>query len=101
MRDQESFPERVARLAPARETQPACCSHCGTATAALENYSRTYGGNVGAHWLCIFCRVTRSAATLGAGGRPDDTVADLAAMLHVLHHTLKTPHGGSHAAADD
>lgn len=65
-----------------RETEPPGCFHCGTEGVPLTNYSRTYGGNVGAHWLCRFCEVTQSASRQGAGGSPDQTVADVAAMLH-------------------
>ena len=66
------------------ENQPEECSHCGTETTALRNYSRHYGGNVGGHWLCVFCETTVSASRLGAGGQKDQTVADIAAMLNVL-----------------
>lgn len=80
----ESFAEEVERRRSERETQPEECSHCGTETSALKNYSRSYGGNVGGHWLCRFCEVTLSASRLGAGLLPDDTVRDIAAMLNVL-----------------
>lgn len=79
----ETFAERVERLAPERETNPGECSHCDTETTDLVNYSRAYGGNVGGHWLCRFCKHTLSASRLGAGGRPDATVRDVAAMLNV------------------
>lgn len=80
----ESFTERVNRLRPLRENQPDYCSHCQYETSDLRNYSRPYGGNVGAHWLCVFCRSTMSASRLGAGGDPDPVVQDVAAMLNVL-----------------
>ncbi len=80
----ETFAEEVERRRPERETRPAECSHCGHETNALKNYSRDYGGNVGGHWLCAFCQVTWSASRQGAGGRPDETVRDVAAMLNVL-----------------
>lgn len=80
----ESFEEMVERLRPERENQPEECSHCVYQTPNLTNYSRSYGGNVGGHWLCRFCEVTQSASRLGAGGRKDDVVADIAAMLNVL-----------------
>jgi hypothetical protein len=83
---EETFAEQVERLRPERENQPDECSHCDTETTELTNYSRTYGGNVGAHWLCKFCEVTHSANALGAGGydHVDNTVHDVAAMLNVL-----------------
>ena len=84
MSDEETFEEKVERLRPERENQPDECSHCGTETKKLVNYSRTYGHNVGGHWLCRFCEVTYSANALGAGGRLDETVRDVAAMINVL-----------------
>ena len=80
----ETFVEEVERRRPERETQPESCSHCGFETTELTNYSRTYGGNVGGHWLCVFCERTLSASRLGAGGHPDETVRDVASMLHIL-----------------
>jgi hypothetical protein len=80
----ETWAEKVERTRPERETQPVECSHCTYKTTALTNYSKDYGGNIGAHWLCQFCEYTRSASALGAGGRPDQTVQDVAAMLNVL-----------------
>jgi hypothetical protein len=85
----ESFADEVERRRPERENNPGYCSHCGTETEALTNYSRAYGGNVGGHWLCAFCDHTISASRLGAGGRADDTVRDIAAMLNVLVDLLK------------
>ena len=84
MSERETFTEEVERRRPEREDQPEECSHCGHETTALTNYSRTYGGNVGGHWLCRFCDHTQSASRLGAGGRADETVQDVAAMLNVL-----------------
>ncbi len=80
----ETFAEEVERRRPERETKPESCSHCGTETTELTNYSREYGRNVGGHWLCMFCQYTQSASRLGAGGRPDGTVQDIASMLHIL-----------------
>jgi hypothetical protein len=80
----ETFAEEVERRRPERETRPERCSHCGFETAELTNYSRHYGGNVGGHWLCVFCEHTQSASRLGAGGRPDGIVQDVASMLHIL-----------------
>lgn len=80
----ESFDEFVERLKPERETQPDGCSHCGTEGVPLTNYSRHYGGNVGAHWLCDLCETTLSASRLGAGGSPDPVIKDIAQMLHVM-----------------
>lgn len=87
----ETFAEKVERLRPDRENQPSECSHCGYETDKLTNYSRHYGGNVGAHWLCQFCQYTQSASALGAGGRPDPTVRDVAVMLNVLLARLMEP----------
>lgn len=81
---QETFEEHVERFRKDRETKPYGCSHCGFETEDLVNYSRHYGGNVGGHWLCVFCRVTRSASRLGAGSQSSDDVADVAVMLNVL-----------------
>jgi thiol-disulfide isomerase/thioredoxin len=80
----ETFSAMAERLRPERENQPEECSHCDAATPHLTNYSRPYGGNVGGHWLCRFCEVTRSASRLGAGLLPDNTVRDIAGMLNVL-----------------
>ncbi len=79
---EETFTERVERLRPERETQPADCSHCQFETPDLTNHSRDYGGNVGAHWLCELCACTQSASRLGAGGRAESIVQDVAAMLN-------------------
>lgn len=84
----ETFEQEVERRREERETQPDECSHCNYATSDLTNYSRHYGGNVGAHWLCRFCQATISASALGAGGRANDTVRDVAAMLNVLRYEL-------------
>jgi hypothetical protein len=84
----ETFEEEVERRRPERENQPDSCSHCGTETTELTNYSRHYGGNVGGHWLCVFCRNTHSASRLGAGGNADPVVVDVACMLHVLRRQL-------------
>jgi len=85
----ETFAEEVERRRPERENNPGYCSHCNTETDALDNHSRDYGGNVGGHWLCRFCEHTWSASRLGAGGRSDETVRDVAAMLNVLVGLLK------------
>lgn len=84
----ETFAEEVERRRPERENQPAECSHCGHETTTLTNYSRHYGRNVGGHWLCVFCERTHSASRQGAGGSPDETVVDVAAMLNVLLERL-------------
>jgi hypothetical protein len=89
----ETFAEKVERLRPERENQPEECSHCGSATAGLTNDSRSYGGNVGGHWLCEFCEVTRSASRLGAGLEADDVVRDVAAMLNVLRQAERVQRG--------
>lgn len=80
----ETFAEEVERRRPERETKPESCTHCSCETTELTNYSRHYGGNVGAHWLCVFCEHTQSASRLGAGLHPNDTVQDIASMLHIL-----------------
>lgn len=87
--ERETFTEELERRRPERETKPDECSHCHFETTALTNYSRTYGANVGAHWLCRFCENTLSASALGAGSRPDGTVQDVAAMFNVLIDWLK------------
>jgi transposase-like protein len=87
------FTEFAERHRAERETKPEGCSHCGHETVELTNYSRNYGGNVGAHWLCKLCEVTHSASRLGAGGDSDDTVIDVARMLHVFMDRLSVDHG--------
>ena len=94
----EDFAERVERLRPERENNPGRCSHCGFETTDLVNRSRHYGGNVGGHWLCRFCKHTASASRLGAGGRPDETVQDVASMFNVL---LSLVHGDRLLAAGE
>lgn len=84
----ETFAEEVERRREERDTKPESCSHCSWVTPDLENYSKPYGGNVGAHWLCVFCRHTQSASALGAGGRANEVVRDMAAMLNVLREEL-------------
>lgn len=88
----ETFEEEVERKRPERYNQPEECSFCGSETTELKNYSRNYGGNVGGHWLCRFCEVTRSASAQGAGLRWQEwhyVVQDVASMLNIL--TKETP----------
>lgn len=87
----EPFEDFVERHRVDRETKPTSCSHCQFETTELENHSRSYGGNVGGHWLCIFCRQTISASRVGAAGvaKRDQTVADVAAMFNVLVEYLQ------------
>lgn len=85
----ETFESFVKRFQKERETKPNECSHCLAETDDLVNHSRSYGGNVGAHWLCPYCRITISASVLGAGGNKDQTVADVAAIFNLLEKRLK------------
>lgn len=80
----ETYEQFVERHRHDRETKPNGCSHCGNEDVPLKNYSRSYGGFVGAHWLCVLCEATMSAAREGAGGDADPVVADIARMLHVV-----------------
>lgn len=89
----ESFEEFSERHREERETQPPECSHCHFEITELVNYSKHYGGNVGAHWLCVYCRNTVSASALGAGNSKDQTVADMAAMMNALEQRLKDQDG--------
>ena len=89
MTDTETFQEKVERLREERETHPGECSHCGYETLDLVNFSRDYGGNVGAHWLCELCSHTWSANRLGAGGERDETVRDVAAMLNIVLERIR------------
>ena len=87
--EMEDFTAKVERFQQERETNPGRCSHCQFETTELKNYSRHYGGNVGAHWLCVYCEGTLSASRLGAGLQKDSAIADVAAMLNLLERRIK------------
>lgn len=90
--ERETFAEEVERRREERETNPEACTHCGHETQELTNYSRTYGGNVGAHWLCKYCEVTHSASAQGAGlwHSVDSTVQDVVRLMWRLEERLKS-----------